>query len=119
MNLAFGRSNGHENGHENGHRNGHEPPAWIDATEFAEVLYESNEVLVVSVANDLAEDELLAGALMDVIATCEQCEAAESAIATLAGALDLDIRSGRGRGERHLTIVPAPPAEDGLPEPLR
>lgn len=105
MNLPIGRWNG-----PNGHENGHEAPAWIDATEFAEVVYKTDDVLVVSVATDLAEDALLAGALMDVIATSERYETAEAAIATIALDLDLDVRSGRGRahGERHLTIVPAP-----------
>lgn len=112
MDLAFGRSEGRENGH----RNGHEPTAWVDATEFAEVVYESDEVLVVSVAADLAEHEVLTGALMDVIATAEECDTAESAIANLAGSLDLDVRTGQSRGERHLTIIPgaaqvATPAE--------
>jgi hypothetical protein len=111
MNLGFGR----EDGRENGHRNGHEQAAWVDATEFAEVVYESHDVLVVSVAADLAEDELLTGALMDVIATSEGCGAAESAIANLAGALDLDVRTGHGRGERHLTIIPGAPTEAAAP----
>jgi hypothetical protein len=108
MNLAIGRWNGHQNGHE--------PATWIDATEFAEVVYETSEVLVVSVAADLAEDALLAGALIDVIATCERCEAAEAAIATIAADLDLDLRAGHGRvrGERLLTIVPAPTAPKAL-----
>ncbi len=52
MNLDFGRSNGHEEA------------ASFAATEFAEVVYETDEVLVVSVAADLAEDALLTGALM-------------------------------------------------------
>jgi hypothetical protein len=111
MNLGSGR----EEGRENGHRNGHEPTVWVDATEFAEVVYESDEVLVVSVANGLAEDELLTGALMDVIATSEECDTAESAIADLAGALDLDVRTGHGRGERHLTIMLGEPAEETAP----
>jgi hypothetical protein len=110
MNVPIGRWNGHENGHE--------PPAWIDATEFAEVVYETDEVLVISVAGDLAEDALLAGALIDVMATCERCEAAEAAIATIAADLDLDLRAGNGRvrGERLLTIVPAPTAPKALQE---
>ena len=107
MSVAFGRSKGREIAP----RNGHEPTAWIDATEFAEVVYESDEVLVVSVAADLAEDELLAGALMDVIAISEECDTAESAIANLAGSLDLDVRTGQGPSERHLTIIPGVSAE--------
>ena len=101
MNLPIGLWTG-QNGHE---------AAWIDATEFAEVVYETDDVLVVSVAADLAEDTVLAGALIDAIATCERCEVAEAAIATIAEELHLGIRSGRGRahGERHLTIVPAGP----------
>jgi hypothetical protein len=107
MNLGFGRSNGHDNGH----RDGPEPTVWVDATEFAEVVYESDEVLVVSVATDLAEDELLSGALMDVIATSEECDTAEAAIENLAGALDLGVRTGHGHGERYVTIMPGTPAE--------
>jgi hypothetical protein len=114
MGLELGRSEGRENGH----HNGHERTAWVDATEFAEVVYESDEVLVVSVAADLAEDELLTGALMDVIATSEECDTAESAIANLAGALDLDIRTGHGRGERHLTIIPGAEQAARPAEPL-
>jgi hypothetical protein len=94
MDLAFG------------HSNGHDAAAWIEATEFAEVVYRSREVLVVSVATDLTEDELLTGALIDLIATCERCEAAESAIATLAAELDLDVQTGHSHGERHLVIAP-------------
>jgi hypothetical protein len=99
-----------------GHPEGGDPPLWIDATEFAEVVYRSNDVLVVSVATDLAEDSLLTGALMDVIATADQCDMAESAIATLASELDLELETGDGfaRGERHLTIAPRPAA---APEP--
>jgi hypothetical protein len=81
-------------------------PAWIDATEFAEVVYRGDDVLVVSIAADLVEDSLLAGALMDVIATADACDSAESAIATLASDLDLDVRSGHAQHERHLTIAP-------------
>ncbi len=82
--------------------------AWVDATEFARVVYRADDVLVVSVAEDLAEDTLLTNALMDVIATCEECAAAEAAIKALVAGLDLDFRSGDGpaRGERHLTIAP-------------
>jgi hypothetical protein len=107
MSLGLGRSNGHDNGL----RNGHEPTVWVDATEFAEVVYESDEVLVVSVATDLAEDELLSGALMDVIATSGECDTAEAAIANLAEALDLGVRTGRANGEHYLTIMPGTPAE--------
>ena len=84
------------------------PRAWTDATDFAEVVYQADDILVVSVAEDLAEDSLLANALIDVIATCEECEAAEAAIKALVADLDLDLRSGHGRvrGERHLTISP-------------
>ena len=89
------------------------PSPWIDATEFAEVVYRSNDVLVVSVAADLAEDSLLAGALMDVIATADACDTAKSAIATLASDLDLDCRLGTGGGEHHVTILPAAPADAG------
>jgi hypothetical protein len=109
MNLPFGGSNGHK------------APAGIDATEFAEVVYRTDDVLVVSVAADLAENTLLNGALMDVIATSERSEVAESAIAALAVELHLDVRTGhgrgRGRGERHLTIVPARSAE-AVPTPI-
>ena len=83
--------------------------AWVgDATEFAEVVYRADDVLVVSVAEDLAEDSLLTNALMDLIATCEECDAAEAAIKALVADLDLALRSGEGRvrGERHLTISP-------------
>lgn len=93
------------------------PPAWIDATEFAEVVYRSNDVLVVSVATDLAEDSLLAGALMDVIATANECDSAEWAIATLASELDLDCQLGTGRGERHVTILPSVAAEASVRQP--
>lgn len=96
-----------------GHPEGVAPPLWIDATEFAEVVYRSNDVLVISVATDLAEDSLLAGALMDVIATANECDSAEAAIATLASDLDLDVRSGRTQGEHHVTIVPSAPATTG------
>ena len=99
MNLAIGRSHSGET------------PAWIDATEFAEVVYRTDGVLIVSVAVSLAEDTRLTGALMDVIATSERYDVAESAISALAGDLDLDVRLGRGRGERHLTIAPRFPAE--------
>jgi hypothetical protein len=98
MNLGFG------------HPEGVGPPVWIEATEFAEVVYRSNDVLVISVATDLAEDLLLAGALMDVIAAADECDSAESAIATLASELDLDVRSGHTHGEHHLTILPSAPA---------
>lgn len=100
MNLGFGRSEGSD------------PPAWIDATEFAEVVYRTDDVLFVSVAADLAEDSLLANALMDVLATSERCDTAESAIVVLAAELHLDVRSGngRGRGDRHLTIGRRAPA---------
>jgi hypothetical protein len=94
MNLGFG------------HPEVGDPPLWIDATEFAEVVFRSNDVLVVSVATDLAEDALLAGALMDVIATADQCETAESAIETLATELDFDVRTGQSHGEHHVTIAP-------------
>lgn len=98
MNLAFGRSNGHEE------------VVWTTATEFAEVVYETDEVLVVSVAADLAGDELLTGALMDVIATSDRCDTAESAITTLATELKLEVRTGESRGEHHLTIASRMPA---------
>lgn len=83
--------------------------AWVgDATEFAEVVYRADDVLVVSVSDDLTEDTLLTNALMDAIATCEECDAAEAAIKALVADLDLDLRRGPGRlrGERHLTISP-------------
>jgi len=84
--------------------------AWVDAKEFAQVVYRADDVLVVSVAEDLAEDSVLTNALMDVIATCAECDAAEAAIKALVAGLDLDLRSGHGRsrGERHLTIAPRP-----------
>jgi hypothetical protein len=96
MNLGFG------------HPEGVAPPLWIDTTEFAEVVYRSNDVLVISVATDLADDSLLVGALMDVIATADACDSAESAIETLASGLDLDVMSGYTHHERHLTIAPRP-----------
>jgi hypothetical protein len=96
MNLGFG------------HPEGVAPPLWIDATEFAEVVYGSDDVLVISVATDLAEDSVLAGALMDVIATANECDSAESAIANLASELDLDVMSGHTHHELHLTIAPRP-----------
>jgi hypothetical protein len=94
-------------------------PSSQAATEFAEVVYRTNDVLVVSVAADLAEDSLLAGALMDVIATADQCDVAESAISLLASELDLELQTGDGfaRGERHLTIVPPAPAAVRQPAP--
>lgn len=81
----------------------------IDGAEFAEVVYQTADVLVVSVAPDLVDDSLLTNSLMDVIATAEQRDAAESAIAVIAAGLDLEVQTGAGyvRGERHLTIVPA------------
>ena len=94
------------------------PPTGIDATEFAEVVYRTDDVLVVSVAPDLAEDSLLTGALMDVIATADECESAESAIATIASELELDVRTGRSHGERHVTILPSR-GDGSVREPAR
>jgi hypothetical protein len=78
----------------------------IDGTEFAEVVYQTNDVLVVSVAPDLVEDSLLTNSLIDVIATAQQSDTAESAIAVIAAGLDLEVQTAAGlvRGERHLTI---------------
>lgn len=92
------------------------PPTVLHATHFAEVLYRTDDVLVVSVASDLAEDSALTGALMDVIATADACAKAESAIARLASALNLDVRSGHSRRERHVTIA-ARPATAAQPAP--
>ncbi len=78
----------------------------IDGTEFAEVVYRTDDVLVVSVAPELVEDLLLSNALMDVIATSDRCDTAESAIVVIAAGLDLEVQVGEGRvpGARHLTI---------------
>jgi hypothetical protein len=93
------------------------PPAGLEATEFAEVVYRTDDVLVVSVAADLAEDSLLTGALMDVIATADQCDTAELAIANLASDLDLEVQLGAGHGERHVTILPPVSSEWSVRQP--
>ncbi|HEY7589816.1 MAG TPA: hypothetical protein VH723_02415 [Candidatus Limnocylindrales bacterium] len=94
MHLPIGRWNG--------------PPAPLppEAVDFAEVVYEDDAILVVTVATDLADDDRLTAALIDAIATSPRSAEAELAIGTIAAVFELELRAGRRRHERTLVLTP-------------
>jgi hypothetical protein len=78
----------------------------VECDEFAEVVYEDNEVLVVNLARSLARDVRLEGALVDALARHGQRHDAELAISLLADDFGIALEPDGRNGHRWLTLAP-------------
>jgi hypothetical protein len=83
-------------------RNGHSQG---DAEQFVEVVYGRDTILTVHLAASLQRNEALADALMDVIATSAERQAAEDGIEGLASEFGLAVQPIQTRREHMITLT--------------
>jgi hypothetical protein len=80
----------------------------VEWDEFAEVVYEDSEVLVVSVARSVTLDPELEDALVDVLAVHDARHGAEEAIANVASAFGLQVHPNEAaEGQRTVVLAAA------------
>ena len=88
----------------------------VECEEFAEVVYENDQVLVVNVASGMLPHRGLEDALVDALALHEARHGAQHAIGTVADAFGLEVHPQGDDGYLALTVGPATagPAGSGV-----
>jgi hypothetical protein len=82
--------------------------AAVACDEFAQVVYDDDDVLVVNVAQGMLPDRLLEDALVDALALTGARLDTEHALVAVATAFGLDAQPQQGlTGRRAITITPA------------
>ena len=81
--------------------------AAIACDEFAEVVYEDDDVLVVNVAHGMLADRQLENALVDALALTGARPETEDALTSVAKSFGLDAQAQGSSGHRAITITPA------------
>ena len=93
--------------------NGDDSVDAVECDEFAQVVYEDDQVLVVHVARSMPPDRQFEDALVDVLAIHERRHAAEEAIASLADEFGLTVLPTGPDGQRALTLAPPSRGDTG------